>query len=172
MMEIDLGMGNPAPSLEFSASSRGTSSANIPRATTQMLFASVGVTFGVDLVVSASTISDQGSILIVDSTSGVAARADYDAQAGTLAFQILGSQNGSPMGAPLGMFHTIKFTVDGSYNANWVLDGVSTPAVSAFYPAGVIGSPVRLGLEATFAASPAPVATPTLHFDNVLVTSP
>jgi hypothetical protein len=164
---VDAATGNPSPSLAFSATSRSATVST----STQSTFASLQITFSVDLKASSSTLHDVQSILILDTGGGVAARADYDASTGMVGHSVMGGAVVS-MSAPVGSFHTVAFHIDGAYNASWSVDGTASSPTPAFYPGGVIGGMVRVGLQASFVSSGAPVATPTFHVDNVKVTSP
>lgn len=159
--------GNPFPSLSVTAGPRPATYATtaVPLAA----FTAPLITLSADIGVTAA---DDGSATFeVDGPAGAKATAVFDAALGRITVSItLGGTTSSifALTIPVGVFHTVIFTVDAGGTAAWAVDGVVAPFVSGPWPAGVL----TLKLAASFGPAGVLPAPPEFKFDNILVTTP
>ncbi len=157
---VDGTVGNPAPSLAL------TGAANNGDVTTEttLAFTSPPLTVSVQMAVPAAG-RGIGTVSIVDASPAVVASAAWDADAGTLDFEIGATAVSVAAPAADGAFHTLSFSVDASGNATWFLDG-SVQLAGTGFPAGDVT--VRLSGDWPGGGG----AFATLLIDNVRVMAP
>jgi hypothetical protein len=134
--------------------------------TTLMTYMSQPITFSVDLAVTAmSALADTESIHVLDSNSAaVLATAIYDASTGLITFSI-GDTPFPAVAVSTGAFHRVRFQIDASHEARWLVEGTMTSPAVAF------GTPtITLGLSAAFVSGAD--AAPDFFFENLFVTNP
>jgi hypothetical protein len=158
-----VGVGNPAPGLQFSISApTGTSTT-----TTTASFNNPNLTISFQEAVTSVSAGLMGNstVSILDGTATVVASVDWSNTSNQIVYSISGTTLAAvPAPASDGVIHTFKFNVDSAGTATWALDGATTQTKAGF-PAGML----KVQLSATFGTG---ASWPTFLFDNVMVISP
>jgi hypothetical protein len=155
---LDGANGNPAGSLSQTGGNNDSTTT-----TTQAVFASPSLTVRVDV---AALSGGKGTATVSVSDGANTASAAWNVGSGQLTCDIDGTSATVPSPAVDGVFHTLRFSVDGAGNATWTLDGGAAIVGPVAWPNG--NSTVTLGTNI-----PGGGATPAVfNWDNVRVTTP